>query len=182
MLPQFAQPAADRAARRILAVVVLIQICLFVSATRSQFRETVSPGGFTRPQILGATVGGIDCHGYYGWLRSLLIDGDWDFANEYLFYQAHWPGSDGPLPRTPTGRTANQWSVGPAVAWSVAVVPVHYALTAAGVESQEPRGYSPPYQLAVGAVTLALSVATLLFAYRIARTFAPPVASAVAGP
>lgn len=180
MPAQLAQPTAERAARRILAVVALIQVFLFASAARNQFRAVVSPSGSSRPQVVGATVGGIDCHGYYAWLRSPLIDGDWDFTNEFQFYQAHWPNSNGPLPRTPTGRMANQWSVGPAIVWSVAVVPVHFALSVAGADAEEPRGYSPPYQLAIGLVTLALSFATLLFAYRIALTFAPPVAAAAA--
>src|SRR5205085_10647622 len=67
---------------------------------------------------------------------------------------------------------------GPALAWAATVVPVHVAVAAGGTPGEEPRGYSPPYQLAVGTATLLLSLATLLFTYGIARRFAPPVCSA----
>jgi hypothetical protein len=180
MLSQFAQPAAERTARRILLAAVVVQVAVFGVAMRAQFKSLLSPGGAIRLHAGRTFFDVVDCHGYYAWLRSPLIDGDWDFANEYRFYESRCPGNELHYGKTPTGRTANQWSVGPALVWSATVVPVHFALNAAGVESTESQGYAPPYQLAVGLVTLALSLATLLFAYRIARVFAPPVAAAVA--
>jgi hypothetical protein len=181
MLPvPTAQPDAERAARRILAAVVLIQLVLFALVVRGPIRELFAPGGSTAPHAIGPVIGEIDTHGYYAWLRSPLFDGDWDFTNEYDIYQSQRPAGEAPNYKTPTGRAPNHWSVGPALVWSVAVVPVHFVLKAVGAEGEEPRGYSNPYQLAVGAVTFALSLLTLLCAYRIAAAFAPPVAAATA--
>ncbi|CAN0215691.1 unnamed protein product, partial [Phaeothamnion confervicola] len=74
----------------------------------------------------------------------------------------------------------NHWSIGPALVWAAGVVPVHLLVTACGWEQEEPVGYGPAYQLAIGSVTLALSVATLLLAYGIALRFAAPGAAAAA--
>jgi hypothetical protein len=172
----------ERSAARILVVAALIEIAMCASSARGQFSLLLTPGSAHRPQVIGATIAGIDCHGYYAWLRSPLIDGDWNFTNEYRFYKANWLDREFvvPEPATATGRAPNQWSVGPALVWSVGVVPVHLALTASGVRAEEPPGYSPPYQLAVGGVSLALALATLVFVYRIGCAFAPPVPAAAA--
>src|SRR5690242_6530102 len=52
-----------------------------------------------------------DSPGYFAYVRSLVLDHDLDFANEW----AHWGLK--PLPTTPTGRMSNPYSIGPALIW-----------------------------------------------------------------
>ena len=179
--PVHVSPPPKRFARLILASAALVQLFLFATTIKGDLLALGSSQGWSRPQFTGSSLCGLDTHGYYAWLRSLLLDGDWDFTNEYRFYQRYW--SDGEAlnkDRTATGRPANHWSVGPALVWSTAVIPVHLILTATGVAGEEPRGYSAPYHLAVGVVTFALSLATLLFLYKIARVFVSPIPAAAA--
>jgi len=164
----------------VLSVAVAIQFVLFLTEARDALAALTDSRTANRPQVAGALVRVIDGHGYYAWLRSALVDGDWQFENEFDFYRAHWKGGESLRGRTRTGATPNHWSVGPALVWAAGVVPVHLLATACGWEQEEPAGYGPAYQLAIGSVTLALSVATLLLAYGIACRFAPPGAAAAA--
>ncbi len=119
--------------------------------------------------------------GYYAWLRSLLIDHDWDFDNEFDEHNQHYHYVPPPSYRTPLGRRANQWSVGPACLWAVAVVPGHFILK---IGEGSPRswaadGYSLPYQLLVGGTSLLLAFVGLGFLYGICRTQARPARAAL---
>ncbi len=116
--------------------------------------------------------------GYYAWLRSLLIDCDWDFDNE--FDEHATPNNYVPPPayRTDLGRRANQWSIGPACVWAWIVVPSHFLLKMSGLP-WEANGYSLPYQLLVGATSLAISGVGLLFLYGVCRHHAGPRCAAL---
>src|SRR5207247_2147611 len=94
--------------------------------------------------------------GYYAWLRSLLIDHDWDFDNEFDEHNPHHYYVPPSSYRTPLGRRANQWSIGPACLWAVTVVPGHFLLkaTEGASGSWAADGYSLPYQLFVGGTSL----------------------------
>jgi hypothetical protein len=129
----------------------------------------------------GLIARGADNIGYYAWLRSPLIDGDFSFENDYAPLFTHCPATKGAIPLTNAGRRENHWPVGPALVWAPAVITVHSMLLALGPRSAWPAdGYSPPYQLAVGITSLALALLTLLLAYRIARRIADPKAAAAA--
>jgi len=118
--------------------------------------------------------------GYYAWLRSLLIDGDWDFDNEFDEHNPHHYYVPPPQYRTPIDRRANQWSVGPACFWAVTVVPGHLFLESFGayLGPWAPDGYSLPYQLLLGATSLFSSFLGLGFIYGICRTEARPIRAA----
>ena len=60
-----------------------------------------------------------DSGAYFAYLRSLVFDGDLDFANEW----GHWGWERGR--RTRTGMVRNGQSVGPAVLWSPAYSATH---------------------------------------------------------
>jgi hypothetical protein len=120
--------------------------------------------------------------GYYAWLRSLMVDGDLDFDNEFdehnpLHYYV--PPSQY---RTPTGKRANQWSVGPACIWGVAVVPAHFFLKMAGpfLGPWASDGYSLPYQVLVGATSVIVHLIGLGFLYGICLALARPSRAALA--
>lgn len=120
--------------------------------------------------------------GYYSWLRSALVDRDWSFDNEF---DEHTPPGDyvpPPAYRTALDRRANQWSVGPAVLWSVTVVPVHFALRAweGNGSPWAADGYSLPYQLVVGGTSFAYAAVGVGFLYGVCRRFARPTQAALA--
>jgi hypothetical protein len=129
----------------------------------------------------GLIVRGADNIGYYAWLRSPLIDGDFDFENDYAPLFTHYPACKAAINLTATGRRENHWPVGPALVWAPAVITVHLVLVLLGPHSPwAADGYSPPYQLAVGGTTLALALLTLYLTFRIARRVSGPRAAAAA--
>jgi hypothetical protein len=164
-----------------LAAAAVIHVALFVLELRGSFADLVAPRPVTPADRTGPFVKGADCMGYYAWLRSPLIDGDFHFDDEFAPTYARVPGGADAFPLTPTGHRPNPWPVGPALAWAPAVVTTHLTLSGLGRHSPWPAdGYSPPYQLAVGGTTLALALLTLVLVYRIGRRFAGPSAAAAA--
>ena len=165
-----------------LVVVALLEVGLFALQSWEEWSHGLRRVG--TPQTLageGLVIRG-DGLGYYAWLRSLLIDGDWSFDNEF---DEHNPLHEG-APRagavTPIGRRANRWSVGPACVWAVTVVPGH--LVVKGLQRfgfpWAADGYTLPYQLLVGWTSLLVSLGGLVLVYRICRHWARPVPAALA--
>jgi hypothetical protein len=165
-----------------LAAVMLVETLLFAGYHHERWQKGLSRLG--RPQVMTgeALVIRSDGLGYYAWLRSLLIDGDWSFDNEF---DEHNPVGDyvpPPARRTEQGRRSNPWSVGPACVWALTVVPGH-----ACIKALEPflpgwpaDGYSLPYQLMVGTTTLMASFFGLVLLYGICGHFADPDRAALA--
>jgi hypothetical protein len=120
--------------------------------------------------------------GYYAWLRSILIDGDLSFGNEFDDHRL--PGEYVPPPSytTPVGRRANQWSVGPACLWSPAVVLVHIGLCLADPAASwcVRDGYSLPYQFAVGISGLLFALVGISRLWKTCRYYARPSRAALA--
>lgn len=118
--------------------------------------------------------------GYYAWLRSLLIDHDWDFDNDFDEHNPHHYYVPPPQYRTPINRRANQWSIGPACLWAIAVVPGHLFLESFGsyFGPWARDGYSLPYQLLVGATSQLIAFLGLGFIFGICRTQARPIKAA----
>jgi hypothetical protein len=164
----------------VLAVVTLAELFLFVDFHRERWRKGIVPRGNPRLLTGEGFIIRSDGHGYYAWLRSLLVDGDWSFDNEF---DDHNPLHDWvPTFRTERGLRGNQVSVGPALVWSLAVVPGHLGLQAwqhwRGAE--ETNGYEMPYQLLVGCTSVLVSLLGLWFLYGICRHFARPSRAALA--
>ena len=140
LIPQFLKPF------RGWRLVVVIYLALFIPL----FRPVMS---FSDPV------------GYYSWARSLLIDGDLNVANEFLYYEM------GKMPVTATGYTHNQWAAGSSLLWLPGMLAAHVSVSAL-----EPLGipivadgYSWPY---LGAASLTSTVAGLgavLISYHLAR-------------
>src|SRR5579872_2637471 len=70
--------------------------------------------------------------GYYSYVRSVLIDHDLNFENDYLagnesFVKSRTDAAGHLLPEmyTKTGRVENHFSVGPAILWAPALFTVH---------------------------------------------------------
>jgi len=104
-----------------------------------------------------------DSGSYFAYLRSMVFDGDLDFANEW----EHWGWAEGA--RTETGLLTNAQSVGPALLWCPAYLATHGYLVVdrwlTGTERYELEGYSAPYRRAASLTTLTFVVigAGLLF-------------------
>jgi hypothetical protein len=164
-----------------LGIVGLLQIGLLCEFHYDRWVKALKPSGKPAAMTGEGLVIRSDGLGYYAWLRSLLIDGDWLFDNE--FDQFNVTGSYVPHPKnlSPIGRRRNQWSVGPACVWAVTVVPGHFALRwfePAGIKWRA-DGYSMPYQFLVGFTTLFCSLAGLVCLYAICRHWAKPVVAAL---
>ncbi len=163
----------------ILAVAAAALIALFVDYHRERWRKALVPLNRPATRAGEGLVIRSDGLGYYAWLRSLLMDGDWAFDNEF---EDHNPLRDYVPPaerRTELGRRPNQWSVGPACVWSLVVVPGHECWKLLGDTASWPAdGYSLPYQLMVGVTTLLASLIGLGLLYRLGRCEAGPEAAA----
>ena len=180
MEPLPLQPGTSvRSSRWILAAAGALLVAIYALEARSSIARFFAPTPIAAASETGPFAKGSDAMGYYAWLRSPLLDGDFHFDDEFAATFASVPGSEAALPITITGHRPNPWPVGPAIVWAPAVSLVHLVLTALGEHSPWPAdGYSAPYQLAVGGTTLTLALLTLVLAYRINRRFAGPTASA----
>jgi len=159
----------------ILGALLLYQLLLFSFFSASAWGRRSAD----RPQTMsgeGVLIYGDGC-GYYAWLRSLLIDGDWNFENEF---DEHNPLHQSlPGDTTAIGRRANHYPVGPALVWAPATLVTHAMCVS--MPSQWPAdGYSLPYQLAVGLTTLGAAVATLFFLFGICCFYAERTMAALA--
>jgi hypothetical protein len=109
---------------------------------------------------------------YYSTLRSVVVDRDLDFENEYRVLGA----PEGYFHRTETGRLPNNFSVGPALLWAPAYLLVH-GLALAGL--LRPTGFGYPYFTMVSTVTAFGGFLGVLWLYRLARYyFEAPIAFA----
>lgn len=170
-----------RTARRMLLLVALFEVGLFALHHGEHWARVLLPKGL--PQTIageGLVIGG-DGFGYYAWLRSPLIDGDLSFDNEFAEHTPLVDPASRQISRTAIGRCANQWSVGPACVWATTVVPGHLlcrALDGHGLPWPA-DGYSLPYQLLVGATTVAVALLGLALLYGLCRSFARPLPAAL---
>lgn len=118
--------------------------------------------------------------GYYAYVRSLLIDGDLHFENEWLaanptFLMSRVDAS-GHLKAdqyTSRGYVANHFTVGPAILWAPFLVPVHLlVLTLDRLGAHLPAdGYSRAYTLTMALATAFYGFLGLLLAFCLTRSY-----------
>lgn len=118
--------------------------------------------------------------GYYAYVRSLLIDGDLRFENEWLagnttFVQPKLDENGRLRPElfTPAGRIDNHFTVGPAILWAPFLLAVHGAvlglnLLGAGIPAD---GYSSPYVVTMAVATALYGFLGLWIAFRLSRNY-----------
>jgi hypothetical protein len=96
-----------------------------------------------------------DGNGYYAYVRSIVIDGDLDFENEFrradsafqeVYFDEH--GGVRSSMRAPTGKLLNQWAVGPSILWLPFFLAAHGAVGALNLFSADipADGFSAPYR------------------------------------
>lgn len=139
---------------------------------------------FVNPYLRG------EGNGCYAYVRSLVLDGDLRFDNEYrrgdpAFVSQNFRKADGqPWPplAMPGGYLRNQWSVGPSLLWLPSFVQAHLVvriLRELGWDVPA-DGYSFPYRLACAVATAVYAFAGLFLAYRAAARFTGPAPALLA--
>ena len=116
---------------------------------------------------------GSDGLGYYAHLRSLLIDGDLQYANEFLDFNPFGHAVPDPYRLTDTGHVPNPYYVGPAILWAPFFLLAHALALASGLAGLgfEADGYSAPYQVIVGLGSVIYGALGLVLIYRILLRF-----------
>ncbi|NNJ10261.1 hypothetical protein EKD04_007970 [Chloroflexales bacterium ZM16-3] len=116
-----------------------------------------------------------DGNGYFAYVRSMVVDGDLSFANEY---NTLWGGNPWPLSSV-TGLAVNPWSIGPALIW----MPL-YGLAHAALRTLDTPwladGFSLPYSFAATMTTALSALIFMLATYRACRRWASPGAAGMA--
>lgn len=107
--------------------------------------------------FLGKTVFG-DGIFYYSWARSIVFDGDVNFADEYRYFGVQRFVS-------PLGIPGNKYAVGPALFWIPMLVTLKPVFGGSG--------YEITYQIAAGLVSVMAAVAGLIFIYLALADFFP---------
>jgi hypothetical protein len=127
---------------------------------------------FLHPEVNG------DGIGYYAYLRSPLIDGNFSFTSDFqhpeeelekIFLVDHFVDN----PVTKTGHLPNFYTVGPAILWSPFLIATHLAVLGLGrlgwpIASD---GHSWPYVAALTAATALYGFAGLCLSFAMARRF-----------
>jgi hypothetical protein len=110
---------------------------------------------------------------YYLYVRSLVIDGDLDFRNEWT----HFVGADNVPADTPAGRPPNIMPIGMGLVWA----PFFFAAHAlSGLLGLPTDGYGYVYQAAVCLGSMIYGFIGLLLAYALAREYADTTSALVA--
>ncbi len=114
---------------------------------------------------------GSDGLGYYAHIRSLVIDHDLDYANEFRDFNPFGHSVQDFSQRTRTGHVANKYPVGPALLWTPFFLIAHFftlGLNHLGYNGLPADGYSFFYQLFVGLGTICYGILGLYACFRIA--------------
>src|SRR6185436_8162476 len=107
------------------------------------------------------------------YLRSLWMDGDLDFANDYARLSPRGASVDA---ATPLGRTGNLHPVGPALAWSPFYLLADVLARLVGAPAD---GEGPTYRNAVALASLIYGWLGLVLLYHCARAFTERAAALV---
>lgn len=89
---------------------------------------------------------------YFSWLRSIVVDKNIDFTNEYAHFSVTQPVSA-------SGVLTNKYAIGPAIFWSFSYIPLYSILRG--------TGYEFPYELITGLSSVFFGLTSLLLLYRL---------------
>jgi hypothetical protein len=117
------------------------------------------------PRADGQLIGS-DGVGYYVHLRSLVLDGDLDYTNEYHYYREAFNTQS----MTAAGRPANKHAVGPALLWLPFFLVAHVLalLIHTLYPAVAPDGYGYLYQAAISIGSIVYGALGFALAYRCA--------------
>ena len=109
-----------------------------------------------------------DGKGYYTWTRSLILDRDIDFYNDYHIIYPPDPLPDVMDRRTYKGYLPNKYSIGLALIETPGFLLGHLIAKVTGVE---PNGVTTPYQVCVAFSIILLLLGSFYLLYRALRNF-----------
>lgn len=98
---------------------------------------------------------------YYSTTRSLIVDGNLEYSNEYSYYGITEF-------KTPSGYLANKYAPGASIFWTPAFFITHLfisLLKSVGLNIQN-NGFSLPYQITSGLTTIIITMIGLYFLYQ----------------
>jgi hypothetical protein len=110
---------------------------------------------------------GSDGISYYVYVRSLVIDHDLNFANEYSHFKLNSVLNEA----TATGRAPNKFAIGPALLWMPFFLAAHVVAhtgNAVGMSIQ-PDGYGYLYQAAISIGSIVYGMLGFVMAYACAK-------------
>lgn len=126
---------------------------------------------FVNPWVHGDGVG------YYAYVRSLLVEHDLNFENDWSRANSSFrmdnvdaEGHPNPSSCTRTGRVDNRFAVGPSLLWAPFLIPVHgviLTLRRFG-SSVSADGFSKPYVVAMALLTALYGFIGLWISFRLA--------------
>lgn len=105
-----------------------------------------------------------DGKAYYAWARSVLLDHDIDFSNDYAIAYPPDPLPPEATQVTPKGKVVNKYPIGLAILETPGLLFGH--LVALSRPSIQANGVSAPYQLAVSVWLLLIALAGLCLLFR----------------
>lgn len=118
--------------------------------------------------------------GYYAYVRSVFIDGDLNFSDEFNPQQSPFMHTPRNTPAPRPGYLVNSWSVGPALFWTPFWL-IGHAITLAGKLLGlfwHADGYAMPYVVMIAFGSALAGLATMLGCFRLlTRWFLPSVAA-----
>lgn len=135
------------------------------------FLVVFSASIFLVPRRYGRLIVGDGIY-YYVYLRSVVLDGDLDFTNDYTLYQQFNNEDPGKkremleLHKTPFGKPANYFSVGPAVLWAPFYLPTHALALILGLPHD---GFSFFYEAPILLLSIAYGFLGFLLIYSFTR-------------
>ncbi len=116
--------------------------------------------------------------GYYSYVRSIAIDHDVDFQNEWKWYNQSFSkfsdvprGVNFPETRTPTGKIDNVYLIGSSLMWSPFFLAAHIPsliLNRLGMNIQA-DGYGLQYEIAIGVANIIYGFIGVLLIYKLCR-------------
>ncbi|MHB1355744.1 MAG: hypothetical protein ACYCZF_07180 [Anaerolineae bacterium] len=148
----------NRHATRTLVALFILSVVAFIAS-------------IAIPRADGMLIGS-DGVGYYIYVRSIVIDRDIDFANEYARLD---PSKDLSKLQTPTGLTTNQFAIGPAILWLPFFLAGHLILLGLRTVGLPVAtdGYSYIYQAAICIGSIFYGFMGMLLMHRTLRRLFP---------
>lgn len=120
-----------------------------------------------------------DAIGYYAWLRSVVVDGDIDFSNDYRLLSDELAEDSEELTPTATGLVPNKWPPGSALLWVPVflVVGVCVSLVNLAGANVPWDGLALPFKVSAGVAGIGYATAGVWLCYDLARRIHPVAAA-----
>lgn len=120
-----------------------------------------------------------DALGYYAWLRSVVVDGDIDFSNDYRLLTDELAEDSEELTPTATGLVPNKWPPGSALLWAPLFLAVGFWISLMNLAgAQIPfDGLALPFKISAGVAGIAYATAGVWLCHDLARRIYPAAAA-----